>query len=77
MTITTLQKLQEETVRDIEADLEDWGFEHAAITWEETVRRLASCYSFADRDGKPVSPAAAKILVTCRRAWEKGQRDAK
>jgi hypothetical protein len=77
MAITSLKQLEKETARDIRDDFREWGCDHSGLTWNETLKRLASAYGLVTSSLKPVNRAASRILATCKKEFVKGKRDAK
>ena len=53
---------------------EQFGWEEPGTPWRNFLRRLAYPMGLVTNDGKPVSKRAARFLVKCRRAFNRGAR---
>ena len=53
---------------------EEYGWEEPGKTWRNLLRRLAYPMGLVTNDGNPVSKRAARFLVKCRQAFNRGVR---
>jgi hypothetical protein len=74
--ITTLNKLEEDTARDVRDNFNEYGWNHPRATWKSALR-FSRVYGLVAPALKPINASAAKILTACRKRFLRGQSNAK
>ena len=75
MAITNLNKLKEDTARDVRGDFYKYGWNNPRGTWLSCLK-FARAYDLTTRELDPTN-AAKRILTICRKEFLRGQSNAR